>query len=466
MASSPPPQRKGPAKAKKAAPKGAAGPRRAPSKTRASGRKASSTARSPYLVVAFSAALLAVFWLLFCLWSWLAPLPAPKRDTVARAPRVEKKTDPLQAERAANATIMRALVDMRGLPFEESLSAPLEDGVKQADYALLQAMLRLGIKPEAVSLDKVELRHKGAEAYHFQILRLRFGPDPLPFAAALHEALRAWADKAELRQGQGALWTISVLGTPTHELHMERARPDAAPPEQAAPQLPTRRPGEAARMVIVMDDLGQNMAATRSLLALPYPVTFAVWPSGSHARETAVAAHNAGREVIVHQPMEPLGYPKVKPGPNPLLVGANQEHIERTLSSSLAHVPHAVGLNNHMGSRFTTQDAAGVRAVVQGLKSRHLFALDSFTHPASRFYGEAKRQGLPALRRDVFLDVSAKRADILVQLQKAEKIAMLTGRSVAIGHPLPETLAALREWAHVRNRQIELVTLNALINGK
>lgn len=138
---------------------------------------------------------------------------------------------------------MRALVDMSGMPFEESLSAPLEDGVKQVDYALLQTMLRLGMKPEAVSLDKVELRHKGTEAYHFQSLRIQGGPDPLPFATALHEALLAWADGAELKRGPGALWTVSVLGTLTHELHLTPEQKLSPSPSDSPNALPRRRPG-------------------------------------------------------------------------------------------------------------------------------------------------------------------------------------------------------------------------------
>lgn len=474
-----PTQRKSSAKGKKtgsrsASPKGVGGKSpsakasKAPSgkKKGAPARKRAVPARSPHVPVAFAALLVAGFWMLFCLWSWLGPssepAPQPQKAQVQDRAPARSAQNGSSGEGEANATIMRALVDMSGMPFEESLSAPLEDGVKQVDYALLQTMLRLGLKPEFVSLDKVELRHKGAEAYHFQSLRVQSGPDPLPFATALHEALRAWAEKAELKRGEGGLWTVSVLGTLTHELHLAPPKPDGPPPPSIPHTLPARRPGEPARLVIVMDDLGQSMPAVRSLLALPYPVTFAVWPGSSHAREAALAAHQAGREIIVHLPMEPLGYPKVKPGPDPLLVGADPARIERTVDAALARVPYAVGLNNHMGSRFTTQDTAGLRVVVAGLKNRNLLALDSVTHPASRFYGEARRQGVPALRRDVFLDVSAKRADILKQLQKAENVALLTGRAIAIGHPLPETLAALKEWALIRNRQVELVTLGTL----
>ena len=159
--------------------------------------------------------------------------------------------------------------------------------------------------------------------------------------------------------------------------------------------------------------------------------------------------------------MEPLGYPRVRPGPNPLLVGMPADRIQAILEQSIAAVPHAVGLNNHMGSRFT-QHAAGVDVVAATLKRHGLFALDSLTHNRSVFAAEARRYGLATYQRNVFLDVTASRSKILNELQRAEHIALLTGQSIAIGHPLPETLAALKEWQRLRNNEVRLVRLQDL----
>ncbi len=440
----------------------------------------------PALVLAFLAgiALMGALWL----WRDAPDQPAPvKRAPVTASVPAGRPSPPAAAsapapsgDAAANATIMRALVDMANLPYEESLSAPLEENVRQVDYALVQAMLRLSMRPAETVIEKTELRHsRGGRpdgvggvggAYHFQRLRIVVGPDPLPFVTALHESLRAWAEKAELaqvssnRQDQ-IVWTVSVSGVQTHELVLLLARPGTAPVAPMTPPdlglrrvLRQRQPGEPARLVLVMDDLGQSMPAVRQLLALPYPVTFAIWPDSSHAREAGLAAHAAGREIIVHQPMEPLGYPKVKPGPGALLVGADEAAIEEQVRSALNKVPYAVGMNNHMGSRFT-QNSAGVRAVLRVLRAKKLMALDSMTHPASVLHAEAARQGFAPLKRDVFLDVTAKKEAVLHQLRTAEKVALLTGHAIAIGHPLPETLAALKEWSRVRNPQVTMVRL-------
>jgi polysaccharide deacetylase 2 family uncharacterized protein YibQ len=231
------------------------------------------------------------------------------------------------------------------------------------------------------------------------------------------------------------------------------------PPQDARPLSP---PADArAKMVIVIDDLGENMAHINFLLSLDYPVTFAFWPHGSHTREGAEAAHGAGGEILIHYPMEPLGYPRVFPGPHALLSSTPPGKITALVEAGIAAVPHAVGLNNHMGSRFT-QNRDGIAAVILTLKKHKLFILDSLTHKNSIFADLGRRLGITTFSRDVFLDDVPRRDAILAELRQAERIALRTGRSIAIGHPLPETLAALKEWQFSRNTAVRLVRLQDL----
>ncbi len=366
----------------------------------------------------------------------------------------------------ADAAIKRALVDVSGFPYEESLSAPLEEAVRQVDYALVQTMLRLAIASDAVAIDEVALRKQGQEVYHFQKLHISLGPDSLPFITALHESLQAWAEKASLYRVQEDRWAVVIDGLTTHEITLAREHDD--PEAEAEPVLrPSwglrpRAVGEKARLVIVMDDLGENMQAVRELLELPFPVTFAIWPHSSHAREAAELAHAAGKEILVHMPMEPLGYPEVRPGPGALMDADGEEAILEKLDQALGLVPYAVGLNNHMGSRFTRNRAA-LEPLLRILQERNMIALDSLTHPGSVFYREARSLGLPALRRDIFLDDDPNGEAIWGELRKAENVALVTGRAIAIGHPRPETLKALREWAEERNSEIVIVCLRDLL---
>jgi polysaccharide deacetylase 2 family uncharacterized protein YibQ len=227
------------------------------------------------------------------------------------------------------------------------------------------------------------------------------------------------------------------------------------PDEEAAP--PPEKSPRRAGLAIVMDDLGENMQAVHALLALHIPINFAVWPHARLARETALAAHAAGCTVLIHQPMESLDG-AAKPGPNPLHAGMSRERMEAVFRQSLARVPHAEGLNNHMGSRFTTRPG-DVRLFCEIMADSGLFVLDSVTHPASVLYEEARAAGIPAARRDVFLDAEPEKAAILARLREAERLALHGSQVIAIGHPRAATLDALREWNRARAPDLRLLDL-------
>ena len=222
-----------------------------------------------------------------------------------------------------------------------------------------------------------------------------------------------------------------------------------------------RQPGQQPMLVVVMDDLGMGITPVKRLIDLNVPVTFAFWPHGSHTQEGASMAHRAGEEILVHFPMEPVRYPKVKPGPNALLRTMTAQDVATAVQEGLGKVPHAVGLNNHMGSRFT-QNKPGVHAVLDVLQRNGLFMLDSLTHPRSVFYAEAVRRGMQAYCRNVFLDVRHDKKSILARLRQTEAEAKRYGVAIAIGHPLPETLAALEEWQHTRDVGVKVVRLQDL----
>ena len=388
-----------------------------------------------------------------------------------------------------SAAIARALLSMANLAYEEPFDAHLEDAVKQADFALVQAMLRGNLPLEEAVVEKAELRHSNEGPFHFQRIRLGVGSDSLPFVTDLHESLRAWAENAEIFRApddmpgdvvgdapasakgnakdgaapSGELWVIAIGGIVTHELVLI-SQPLSTPGTGDGPGRMLRRRSSdgVPRLVIVIDDIGEDMNAARALAGLPYPVTFAVWPRSTHARRAAEVGHAAGLEILIHQPTEPMKYPEMNPGPGALFTSLPEAEIEARVRDSITRVPHAVGMNNHMGSRFT-RDRRAAAAMVRPLRNHGFFVLDSMTHPGSVLFEEAARQGIPSLKRDIFLDSVPGRDNVLRQLRKAENIALVTGRAVAIGHPLPDTLAVLRDWESRRDTRIELVRLADLL---
>ena len=213
----------------------------------------------------------------------------------------------------------------------------------------------------------------------------------------------------------------------------------------------------SAYMSIIIDDLGQNTARDAQVLALPGPITLAIMPDTPHASDFARQAHQAGRAVILHMPMDPAGGPYAwHPDlPTPVLA-------ER-LDAALRKVPFAIGVNNHMGSRMTAQGPA-MAWLMGELRQRDLFFVDSRTSAATVAAASAQAIDLPHVSRDVFLDDVRTEAAIAGQLQQGVALAHRQGSAVLIGHPYPQTLAVLaRQIPHLRAQGIELVTLRQMI---
>jgi polysaccharide deacetylase 2 family uncharacterized protein YibQ len=230
--------------------------------------------------------------------------------------------------------------------------------------------------------------------------------------------------------------------------------PDDTPKTQPANSSLSASP---AGLAIVIDDLGENMRVVHKLLELGLPLTFSVWPHARFAEETARAAHEAGLELLIHLPMQPRNS-KLDAGPHVLTAGMPREEMEAVLRQSLRALPQAAGLNNHMGSRFTCLRAE-VRLFCEVLAPSGLFVLDSVTHPASVLYEEARRAGIAAARRDIFLDARPGREEALAQLNAASRLALQGKRVVAVGHPLPDTLAALTTWNTSRNPDVVMLSV-------
>lgn len=248
----------------------------------------------------------------------------------------------------------------------------------------------------------------------------------------------------------------SPLPTPgEREEYQEIARSRAFPRPAA--------PAAGPKVAIIVDDLGADLPFIRELLALDLNLTAAVLPNVAHARETAQLAHASGREVIVHIPMEPKGYPAADPGSDPLFVGLPAGEVRRRLVDYFAAVPHAVGGNNHMGSRFTG-DREGMAIVLEFLRDGGMFFVDSRTTADSVAFTQAGEMRVASAERDVFLDNELDEGAIRGQIRKLASIAEKQGSAIGIGHPHAETLAALRKEApELRRLGISVVAVSELV---
>ena len=211
----------------------------------------------------------------------------------------------------------------------------------------------------------------------------------------------------------------------------------------------------AAQLVLIIDDLGYDRAAAEALLALPFPLTVSVIPHLPLSAEVAEEAYRRGEQVMLHLPMQSIAR-DVKQEDVELRPGMNAAQVDSMLAGMLATVPHAAGVNNHEGS-LATSDTALMQALMPSLQERGLFFIDSRTSAATVAYDTAEKFGVAAASRKVFLDDVPARGAILAQLDLAARDAQRYGFAIAIGHPRPDTIAALRaEVPRIEARGIRL----------
>lgn len=258
--------------------------------------------------------------------------------------------------------------------------------------------------------------------------------------------------------------------TPSPSAPVQTAMVRAMPPVPAAPTgVPAWRqfavPATLAigmpRVVIVIDDMGVDRKRSDRAAALPGPLTLAWLPYARDLPTQTASARAAGHELIVHVPMEPTG--RDDPGPGALLTRLDSETLRQRLAANLSAFDGFVGINNHMGSRFTA-DSSGMAVVFAELASRGLLFLDSRTTASTKAGSMATHYRVPMLSRDVFLDHQMNAAAVAASLAKVEEIARRKGVAIAIGHPHDVTTDALHQWLPtLAAKGIQLVPLTAVM---
>jgi polysaccharide deacetylase 2 family uncharacterized protein YibQ len=217
------------------------------------------------------------------------------------------------------------------------------------------------------------------------------------------------------------------------------------------------------KLAILIDDMGLAPLESKEAIQLPRGVSYSFFSFGPSSDELAREAFENGHEILIHMPMEPLPHKQLKfnPGPDTLEVGDAPDVILAKLNHHLTGLGDiAVGINNHMGSRFTGWPE-GMRVVLQQLDTQGYLFLDSLTITPTATHTAAAGLTLPVMRRDVFLDHDDNPAAINQQLDRAIALAQKQGFAIAIGHPLSNTLAVLES----RLPQLNGVTLVPVTAG-
>jgi polysaccharide deacetylase 2 family uncharacterized protein YibQ len=219
----------------------------------------------------------------------------------------------------------------------------------------------------------------------------------------------------------------------------------AAQPEQAWRRyaVPFRDLNSRPLIAIVIDDVGLDRPHSKRAWELPGPLTMSFLPYAKDLREQARNARAHGQELMLHLPMEPVG--RADPGPNALLVMLGDADLRARVTAALDSFDGYVGVNNHMGSRFTAFKP-GMETMLRLLRQRGLLFLDSRTSAQSLGNSLAQEMGVASLTRNVFLDDDMSIDQVRRKLAETEGVARRQGFVVAIGHPHEATLQALSEW--------------------
>ncbi len=228
-----------------------------------------------------------------------------------------------------------------------------------------------------------------------------------------------------------------------------------------AAETPAAR-GSLPAVAIVIDDLGNSHDLDVRAVDLPGPVTCAFLPHTPYAARLARRAHRAGKEVMLHLPMQAVDGQRL--GPGGLTLHMTQTEFLHSLRDSLAAIPYVSGVNNHMGS-LLTRHPGHMDWLMQALhQTGSLYFVDSRTTRATVAQMVAHEDGVPNTRRDVFLDNVAEDAAVAAQLRALIAKARHRGAALAIGHPHPATLRVLaRVLPTLRQAGVRLVPVSELI---
>ncbi|PYU50878.1 MAG: hypothetical protein DMG48_11725 [Acidobacteria bacterium] len=269
------------------------------------------------------------------------------------------------------------------------------------------------------------------------------GPDgsALPETTRVERSLGAVATRYGLTKmpllcREGICFSYMKFSVRTHVIHFH-IRPKLAQGSDSGAR------SSGPRLAIILDDLGSDRAAAEAVFALGYPLTISILPNHEHSADIAQEAHRRGFQVMLHLPMQSVA--NETPEARELRPGMPPPEVAAMVDRFLQNVPDAAGVNNHQGSQATA-DAALMDELMPVLRERHLFYVDSRTTAATVAYDTAQDFGVRSAFRNVpFLDDVAQVAAVRKQLELSLRGAREKGEAVAIGHPHPATLQALRE---------------------
>ncbi|MBC8203873.1 divergent polysaccharide deacetylase family protein [bacterium] len=219
------------------------------------------------------------------------------------------------------------------------------------------------------------------------------------------------------------------------------------------------------KIALVFDDFGYLLPSSdvyQGFLNIDCPIAVSIIPGLPHSTQTAEDFFKAGKEVLIHMPMEAVN--SYGREPICLLTGMGADTIRGLFYQSMVDIPCCVGISNHQGSKFTG-DSLSVSWFISILKDTELFCIDNLTTPKTVLYDRCRNQGIPVLKRDVFLDTNLEEGETITgRFKQLARIAKSRGYAVGVGHRYKKTLTALQNFLNSPDaEEVEIVLPSVLL---
>lgn len=343
-------------------------------------------------------------------------------------------------------------------PFEESTapSSLLGRQIAAMDQAIYRCLKTAGIPQKNIAFLEIKPKRANRTRWEFAAILIRLPRQGLiaSLQRELTKALSEQTHAVRIQTERGARnGMVFNLYAGEHYTHRIMVVPDGVAFEDSK-ILP--------RIAIIIDDLGHDFGLAKSFMALDFPVSIAVLPRAPATKRIVETAQQRKREILLHLPMESEAHSHLEAGAGALLTSMDEKEIVTLFEEHLSRVPGAVGVNNHMGSRFTRSEPH-MATLMGELKRRGLFYLDSRTTPETVSMEIAAKAGVAAAERSVFLDNELKQEAMAFQLKRLLAMGRHSGKAVGIGHPHPETLRFLKGHAELLKGAARVVPVSRLV---
>lgn len=254
--------------------------------------------------------------------------------------------------------------------------------------------------------------------------------------------------------------TLTII---TDRLYIDSEK--SSPPVQVSPgtpSLPVRPSGPGSSMAIIIDDFGYQAEPIEMFAAIDRPITFSVLPYKQYSRMAAERGAASGHQVLLHLPMEPMTLPD-QVEKDMITVQMTDAQIQDIVLRALQYTPEAIGVNNHQGSRATS-DRRVMQSALSVMRNQQVFFVDSRTSGQTVGMDIARQMGMRAGENELFLDNSSDIGYIKNQLRTAQRMALKNGSVTVIGHARTNTATAIREMIpELEANGVRLVFVSQLV---